>query len=71
MREALAEARAAFVADEVPVGCVFVDEETQRVLARGHNRTNETADGTRHAELVAIDTCVRPSAFPRSVPSVC
>mmetsp|Transcript_40481 Transcript_40481/g.89943 ORF Transcript_40481/g.89943 Transcript_40481/m.89943 type:complete len:192 (-) Transcript_40481:595-1170(-) len=53
MLEALREAEAARQRREVPVGCVFVREG--QILARGHNLTNETRNGTRHAELQAID----------------
>jgi tRNA(Arg) A34 adenosine deaminase TadA len=36
------QARAALLRQEVPVGCVLVDEGTGEVLATGSNRTNET-----------------------------
>lgn len=52
MPEALAEARAAAEADEVPVGAVVVRDGV--VIARGHNRTVETSDPTAHAEIEAI-----------------
>ena len=38
MAEALAEARAAAAAGEVPVGAVLVDAASGAVLARAHNR---------------------------------
>lgn len=53
MQLALAEARAALAASEVPVGCVFVDR-SGAVVARGHNRTNERKNALEHAELVAL-----------------
>ncbi|KAL2940992.1 tRNA-specific adenosine deaminase TAD2 [Bienertia sinuspersici] len=37
----------------VPVGCVIV--EKSKVIASGSNRTNETRNATRHAEMEAID----------------
>src|SRR5690349_20293744 len=49
---ALAEARAAGAADEVPVGCVVVRDGA--VLARAGNRTLRDRDPTAHAELLAI-----------------
>ncbi|KAJ2795494.1 tRNA(adenine34) deaminase, partial [Coemansia helicoidea] len=53
MTEALRMADEAYEAAEVPVGCVFVlDGE---VVGRGRNETNVAKNGTRHAELVAID----------------
>jgi len=49
---ALAEARAARAAGEVPVGCVVV--RGGAVLARAGNRTLRDRDPTAHAELLAI-----------------
>ena len=52
MDMALAEARAAGEAGEVPVGCVVVHDGA--VIARTGNRTLADSDPTAHAELVAI-----------------
>jgi tRNA(adenine34) deaminase len=52
MDDALAEARSAQVADEVPVGCVIVRDGS--VVARANNRTLRDRDPTAHAELLAI-----------------
>jgi len=52
MRLALAEARAAAAAAEVPIGAVIVHDG--RVLARSGNRTIRDCDPTAHAEIVAI-----------------
>ncbi len=52
MRAALREARKAASRDEVPVGCVIVREG--KILARAHNRREETQLATAHAELLAI-----------------
>jgi tRNA(adenine34) deaminase len=52
MDMALAEARAAGEAGEVPVGCVVVHDGA--VIARAGNRTLTDSDPTAHAELVAI-----------------
>jgi tRNA(adenine34) deaminase len=49
---ALAEARAAAAAGEVPVGCVVVRDGT--VVARGRNRTLADRDPTAHAEMLAL-----------------
>lgn len=53
MRLALAEARAAYDAGEVPVGAVVVSPKG-RILGRGHNLTEALADVTAHAEMQAI-----------------
>jgi len=52
MNDALAEARAAREAGEVPVGCVIVRDGA--VLARAGNRTLRERDPTAHAEMLAI-----------------
>ena len=49
---ALAEARAAAAAGEVPVGCVVVRDG--EVVARGRNRTLTDRDPTAHAEMLAL-----------------
>jgi tRNA(adenine34) deaminase len=52
MEIALAEARAAWDAGEVPVGCVIV--RNGQVIARAGNRTILDHDPTAHAEMLAI-----------------
>lgn len=52
MKMALAEAREALDADEVPVGAVIVLND--RIIARGHNLTETLRDVTAHAEMIAI-----------------
>ena len=52
MREALAEARLAAEAGELPVGCVIVRDGA--ILARAHNECEARRDATAHAELLAI-----------------
>jgi tRNA(adenine34) deaminase len=53
MRIALAEARAAALHGDVPVGAVVVDADCNEV-ARGHNRREADLDPVAHAEVVAI-----------------
>ena len=58
MEEALALAREAAEAGEVPVGAVIV--RSGRIIGRGRNRMRETGDPRAHAEIEAI-TSVRES----------
>jgi len=57
MLEALAEAKKAMKAGEVPVGAVLV--ESEKVIARGHNKPLSSDDPTSHAEIVAIREACR------------
>ncbi|KAL0222896.1 hypothetical protein P9112_002286 [Eukaryota sp. TZLM1-RC] len=61
MQYALNVANNAMHSSEVPVGAVIVHNSS--IVATGANRTNETKNATRHAELEAIDTilCTYPS----------
>lgn len=52
MKMALAEARKALAADEVPIGAVVICGDT--VVGRGHNLTETLGDVTAHAEMQAI-----------------
>ncbi len=54
MREALAEARRALAAGEVPVGAVVVAGPTGEVIGRGHNHPIGARDPTAHAEIAAL-----------------
>lgn len=63
MRIALAEAEAAAERGEVPVGAVVVADG--RVLARAGNRTEELADPTAHAEMLAIRAAAAAIGAPR------
>ncbi|GER37228.1 tRNA-specific adenosine deaminase [Striga asiatica] len=53
MKLALEQAKLAMDSLEVPVGCVIVED--QKVISSGRNRTTETRNATRHAEMEAID----------------
>lgn len=52
MREALAEARAAAVVGEVPIGSVVV--RAGEIVARAHNRRELDQDPSAHAEFAAL-----------------
>ena len=53
MKAAMAQARAAALRGEVPVGAVVVAPDGQ-ILAAAGNRTRELNDPTAHAEVLAI-----------------
>lgn len=54
MREALREAKKAYLADEVPIGAVIVQDGS--IIARGYNQVELLRDATAHAEMLAITT---------------
>jgi tRNA(adenine34) deaminase len=53
MRTALAEARLAAAHGDVPVGAVLLDPQGA-IVAADHNRREETADPTAHAEMLVL-----------------
>jgi len=57
MELAIAEARSAAEAGDVPVGCVIV--KNNKVIATGSNEVERSTDPTRHAEIVAIERAVQ------------
>ncbi len=65
MQRALLEARAAAERGEVPVGAVIVDGKSGRLLASAGNRTEERADPTAHAEMLAIREAAQTQGAPR------
>jgi len=52
MLQALAEARKAFDAGEVPVGAVVT--WGSKIISRGHNQVEQLNDSTAHAEMIAL-----------------
>lgn len=57
MREALAEARKALAAGEVPIGAVLV--LGCEVIDRGYNQPISSRDPTAHAEIIALRAAAR------------
>jgi tRNA(adenine34) deaminase len=52
MKAALEQALIAFDLGEIPIGAVVVWD--QKIIARGHNQTEQLKDPTAHAEMIAI-----------------
>ncbi|MEW6686869.1 MAG: tRNA adenosine(34) deaminase TadA [Candidatus Edwardsbacteria bacterium] len=57
MKEALKEAKKAFKKNEVPIGAVVVHQE--KIVGRGHNKTESLPDATAHAEMIALRQATR------------
>jgi tRNA(Arg) A34 adenosine deaminase TadA len=54
MQEALAAAKRAAAAGEVPVGAVLVEAASGKILATAANRTEQDKDATAHAEIIVL-----------------
>ena len=52
MKQAIKQAKKAYALDEVPIGCVIVQND--KIIARGYNRRNTDKNTLAHAELAAI-----------------
>ena len=52
MKAAIREAKKAYKLDEVPIGCVIVQND--KIIARGYNRRNTDKNTLAHAEMSAI-----------------
>ncbi len=52
MREAMKQAKKAYLLRETPIGCVIVYDG--KIIARGCNRRNTDHNATAHAEIAAI-----------------
>jgi tRNA(adenine34) deaminase len=66
MRLALDQARLALDRGEVPVGAVLLDENGFQVAA-DHNRREELADPTAHAEMLVLSSAARAAGDWRLV----
>lgn len=66
MARALALARRAAAAGEVPVGAVLVDADGE-ILAAAHNRVEADSDPTAHAEMLVLRAAAARLGAPRLV----
>ena len=57
MKAAIKQAKKAYALDEVPIGCVIVQND--KIIARGYNRRNTDKNTLAHAELSAIKKASR------------
>ena len=56
MNKALEQANNAFLANEVPVGAVLVDNKTNKIIDSAHNKININKNATAHAEMIIINS---------------
>ncbi|WPK26610.1 hypothetical protein PUMCH_003968 [Australozyma saopauloensis] len=61
----------ALMIGETPVACIFVDNRTGKIVSYGCNNTNESLNGTRHAEFEAIDKIMKKENLLGADAGVC
>ncbi len=60
MQRAYELAQQAATQDEVPIGCVIVNPETNEIIAETFNQSQHIEDATAHAEIKAIqEACAK------------
>ncbi len=59
MNEALKEASLAFNLNEIPVGCIIIDNKSKKIIGRGHNTRENDLDILGHAEINAIKDAIK------------
>ena len=58
MNEALIEANKALKNNEVPVGAVLVNNQTNKIISRNYNKINHSKNAIKHCEINLInETC--------------
>lgn len=56
MQQALNQAKLAFANGEVPVGCVIVSQNNNKIIAKSYNMMQQQKDANAHAEIIALTT---------------
>tara|TARA_Y100001970_G_C13504044_1_gene495067 strand:- start:5 stop:454 length:450 start_codon:yes stop_codon:yes gene_type:complete len=54
MREAIFEAKKALIINEVPVGAILVENETEKIISRNYNQINKFNNAIKHCEINLI-----------------
>ena len=54
IRRTLTLAKQATECDEIPVGCLIVDPQTQEIVAEAHNKSQHIGNATDHAEMLCL-----------------
>ena len=59
MNIALTEAKKAFKLEEIPVGAVLVNNKTEKIIFKDHNRKESQSNPLAHAEILVISESSR------------
>lgn len=65
MHRALELAKLAMAQDEVPIGCVIVDPQNEKIIAEAYNLCQHSEDSTSHAEIKAIQSACKTLGINR------
>jgi len=60
MKEALKQAKKAYVIEEIPVGCVIVKDN--KIIAKGYNKKETTNNPCGHAEIITIQKACKKNS---------
>jgi len=55
MQVAMQYAKKAYIAGEIPVGCVIVNRDSGKIIAKSYNMMQQAKNANLHAEMVAIN----------------
>lgn len=58
LKQAISEAKKAYMKNEVPIGAILVDG-TGKVVARAHNQTAARKDASKHAEMLVLQKAAK------------
>lgn len=59
MKSAIKMAEDAFISEEVPVGAVIVNPQTNKVISQEYNLVEQNKDPIAHAEILAIQSACK------------
>jgi len=59
MKIAISEAKKAYDKQEVPIGAVLVNNQTQKVIAKSHNLVEKNQNITFHSEMNVINKAIK------------
>lgn len=59
MKEAIKEAKKAYINNEIPVGAIIVNSLNKEIVGRGFNTVEKKNNPTLHAEMIAINNACK------------
>ena len=59
MQIAVDIAKKASAEEEIPVGCIIVDDKNGKIITKSHNETIKNHNPTKHAEIICINKALK------------